>query len=150
MPNESSSGWRNYTRPLALAALFTVPGEAEVFVAWELYQHQDGDVMARLLWVAVGAIVMTAVIGLMVGFIVVGRFEGVVAGVISSLCYGTVLVGGILASYQLDVAFDLFGVEKNPDLFILTGVVPTLLTTPLYGWLLHGKMGKALLARAGL
>jgi hypothetical protein len=34
--------------------------------------------------------------------------------------------------------------------FVLTGVVPTFLTAPLYGWLLHGKVGKALLARIGM
>lgn len=150
MPDESSSDWRNYTRPLALAAVFTVSGNAEVFVAWELHHHQDGDVVVRLLWVAAAALIMAVTIGVMVGFIVGGRYEGLVAGVISSFCYGTVLVGGILASYELDVAIDLFGVEKDPELFILTVVVPTLLTTPLYGWLLHSKVGNALLARVGL
>jgi hypothetical protein len=34
--------------------------------------------------------------------------------------------------------------------FVLTGVVPTFLTAPLYGWLLHGNVGKALLARIGM
>lgn len=139
-----------YVRPLALAAVFTIPGVAMIFVLWGLVAYPDGDVVAKLLWSAASGIGMTVAIGLMVGFIVSGRYEGMIAGVISSFCYATVLVAAILICYEVDMVLDLFGVRGDPGLFVMTSVVPALLTTPLYGWLLHGKAGKAIFARFGL
>jgi hypothetical protein len=142
--------WGGYIRPLALAAVFTVPGQAMMFVFWGIVLYPDGDMAAKLLWTAASGVGMAVAIGLMVGFIVGGRYEGAIAGVISSFCYATVLIAAILISYKIDVALDMFGVRRDPKLFVLTGVVPTLLTTPLYGWLLHSDFGKSLLARIGL
>jgi hypothetical protein len=142
--------WGNYIRPFVLAAVFTVPGEAMVFVYWGVVHYPDGDIVDKLFWAAAIGIGMAVAIGLMVGFVVGRRYEGTIAGIISSFCYATVLVAAILISYQVYVALDLFGVRRDPMHFVLTGVVPTVLTTPLYGWLLHGKAGKALLSRIGL
>jgi hypothetical protein len=142
--------WGSYIRPLALAAVFTVPGAAILFVYWGMVLYPDGDIVAKLLWAAASGIGMAVAIGLMVGFIVGGRYEGAIAGVISSFCYATVLVAAVLISYEVDVVLDLFGIRRDPMRFVLTGVVPTFLTAPLYGWLLHGKVGKALLARIGM
>ncbi|MBE9553471.1 MAG: hypothetical protein IMF05_08410 [Proteobacteria bacterium] len=150
MQGKSDPVWRAYVRPLALAAVFTVPGEAMVFVCWGGAHCPDGDIVAQLLWGAASGAGMAVAIGLMVGFIVDGRYEGTIAGIISSFCYATVLVAAILIYYEVYVALDLFGVRGDPMRFVLTGVVPTFLTSPLYGWLLHGKAGKALLARIGL
>ena len=142
--------WGSYIRPLALAAVFTVPGEAMLFVFWGMVLYPDGDMVAKLLWTAASGVGTAVAIGLMVGFIVGGRYEGTIAGIISSFCYATVLVAAILISYEVDVALDVFGARRDPMLFVLTGFVPTFLTAPLYGWLLHGKAGKALLSRIGL
>jgi predicted MFS family arabinose efflux permease len=143
-------GWRGYVRPLAVATGFTVAGEAMVFVYWGLILHPGGDVVDKLIWTTTCAIGMGGTTGLMAGFIVGERYEGTVAAIISALCYVIVLAAGILVSYKIDTALDLFGVTHDPQLFILTGVVPTLLTAPLYGWLLHGNAGRALLSRIGL
>lgn len=142
--------WGGYIRPLALAAVFTVPGQAMMFVYWGVVLYPDGDIVAKLLWTAASGIGMAVAIGLMVGFIVGGRYEGAIAGVISSFCYATVLIAAILIIYEVDVARDLFEVWRNPMLFVLTAVVPIFLTAPLYGWLLHSDFGKSLLARFGL
>ncbi|MEN8197684.1 MAG: hypothetical protein ABFS30_14405 [Pseudomonadota bacterium] len=142
--------WGSYIRPFALAAVFTVPGEAMMFVYWGAVRYPDGDIMAKLLWAAAVGIGMAVAIGLMVGFVVGGRYEGTIAGVISSFCYATVLIAALLISYEVYVALDMFEVRRDPMRFVLSGVVPTLLTTPLYGWLLHGKAGKALFSRIGL
>lgn len=142
--------WGSYIRPLVLAAVFTVPGEGILFVYWGVMLYPGGDIVAQLIWTAASGIGTAVAIGLMVGFIVGGRYEGTIAGVISAFCYATVLVAAILISYQADVALDLFGARNNPMLFVLTGVVPTFLTAPLYGWLLHSNLGKALLSRIGL
>ena len=142
--------WGSYIRPLALAAVFTVPGEAMLFVFWAMVLYPDGDMVAKLLWTAASGVGTAVAIGLMVGFVVGGRYEGTIAGIISSFCYATVLVAAILISYEVDVALDVFGVRRDPMRFVLTGVVPTFLTAPLYGWLLHGNAGKALLSRIGL
>ena len=139
-----------YLRPFALAAFFLVPGEAAVFVLWEVTLPSEGSIMARLIWAVVDAIIMTAAIGLLVGFIVGERYEGAVAALIASCCYAIVLFGGILVCYEIDLELDLFGVRHNPELFVLSGIVPALLSTPLYGWLLHSNFGKSLLARIGL
>ena len=150
MLDRFSPEWEGYIRPLALAAFFLVPGEAAMFVLWEVTLPSEGSVMARLIWAAVDAVLMTAAVRLLVGFIVGQRYEGAVAAVIASCCYATVLFGGILVCYEIDLELDLFGVRRNPDLFILTSIVPALLSTPLYGWLLHSDFGKSLLARIGL
>ena len=140
----------DYVRPLAVAAVFTVAGEAMVFIVWELVHYPGGDVTAKLLWVTLAAMVLAAAIGFMVGFIVGGRYHGTVAAVVSSFCYATVLIAGILISYEIDMAKNLFGVRRDPELFVLTGILPAILTAPLYGWLLHSNLGKALLSRIGL
>lgn len=139
-----------YVRPLALAAVFTIPGAAMTFVLWGLVVHPGGDVGTKLFYAAASGIGMSVAIGLMVGFIVSGRYEGTIAGVLSSFCYATVLVAAILICYEADMLLDIFGIHRDPWLFVETSVVPALLTTPLYGWLLHGRAGKILLARVGL
>lgn len=150
MLERSGAAWRIYIRPFALAAIFTVVGETMMFVLWGMVLYSEGDVLARLLWAVVDAFAMSAVIGLMVGFIVGGRYNGAVAGVISSFCYATVLVAGILICFELDIVLGLFGIRNNPKLYIITVLLATLLSTPLYGWLLHSDKGKALFSRIGL
>jgi len=140
----------SYIRPFALAAVFTVSGEAMLFMYWLGTRYPDGDILANLFWTFASGVGMALAIGLMVGFIVGGRYEGLIAGVISSFCYATVLIAAILIIYEADVAMDLFEVRRNPMLFVLTAVVPIFLTAPLYGWLLHSDFGKALLTRIGL
>lgn len=140
----------NYIRPLALAAVFTVPGDVMLFMYWAGTRYPDGDILANLFWVFASGVGMALAIGLMVGFIVGGRYEGAIAGVIASFCYATVLIAAILISYEADVAMDLFEVRRNPVHFVITAVVPIFLTAPLYGWLLHSNAGKALLSRIGL
>ncbi|MBE9557900.1 MAG: hypothetical protein IMF08_13660, partial [Proteobacteria bacterium] len=137
-------------RPLVLAAAFTVPGEAMLFVLWEISLYSDGNMVTRLIWAAIDAVAMIVAIGLMVGFVVGRRHEGVSAAVISSCCYAIVLFGGILICYKIDMEQQLFGVQYDPGFFIMTSVVPALLSAPLYGWLLHSDRGQGLLARAGL
>lgn len=150
MQCEQSPARRHYVRPLVLAAMFTVVGETMVVVLWGFILYPGGGILSKLLLAAASAIVMAVAIGLMVGFIVGGRFKGPVAAVASSLCYTIVLVAGILISYKIDMATDLFGVRRDPTLFVLTGVLPAISSAPLYGWLLHGELGKDLLARLGL
>ena len=150
MQSEQSPARRHYIRPLALAAVFTVAGETMVVVLWGLVLFPGGSILAKLLSAGAAAIIMAVGIGLMVGFVVGGRFKGPVAAVVSSLCYATVLAAGILISYEIDMAIDIFGVRRDPTLFVLTGIVPAILSAPLYGWLLHGDLGKDLLARLGL
>lgn len=139
-----------YFRPLVLAAFFALPGAAITFVFWGLVVSSGGDVRAKLLYAVASGVGETVAVGFMVGFIVSGRYEGMIAGVISSLCYATVLIAATLICYEIDMALNLFGVPRDPGLFFMTSVVPALLTAPLYGWLLHGRMGKALFARLGL
>jgi vacuolar-type H+-ATPase subunit I/STV1 len=141
---------KRYGRPLVLAALFTLPGAAAAFVFWGMLVNPGGNVLAQLFCAVASGIGMTLAIGLMVGFIVSGRYEGAIAGVISSFCYATVMIAVILICYEVDMALDLFGARRDPALFVMTSVVPALLTTPIYGWLLHGKLGKAIFTRLGL
>lgn len=150
MQGRSDPVWRVYIRSFAAAAVFTVPSEAMVYVLWGMVLYPDGNIVAKLIWTAVDAVVMALAIGLMVGFIVGQRYEGAVAAVISSFCYAIVLFGGILIGYEIEMEMDLFGVQHDTELFVLTSIVPALLTAPLYGWLLHSKAGKALLVRVGL
>lgn len=150
MQGKSDPMWGAYIRPFAVAAAFTVPGEAMAFVYWGVVLYPGGDLATKLLWTAASGVGITVAIGLMVGFIVGGRYEGTIAGVISSFCYATVLIAATLISYEVDVAMDLFGVRHDPMRFVLTGVVPAFLTAPIYGWLLHGDAGEALLSRIGL
>jgi len=150
MLDGAGPGWKVYIRPLAVATAFAVAGEAMVFVYWGLILHPGGEVMDKLFWAVACAVGMGGATGLLVGFVVGTRYKGTVAASLSGFCYVIVLAAGILVSYEADAAVDLFGVRHDPLLFILTGVVPTLLTAPLYGWLLHSITGRALLSRIGL
>jgi hypothetical protein len=145
-----SPGWKVYLRPLAVATAFTVAGEAMIFAYWGLFLHPEGDVLTKLFWTAACGIGMGAATGLLVGFVVGARYRGTVAANLSAFCYVIVLAAGILISYEADAVANLFRVRQYPFHFLMTGVVPTLLTAPLFGWLLHSTRGKRILKRVGL
>lgn len=147
-------GWvgpkRKFVRPTVVAAVFILPGEAMVWLFRGPHLQTDGDLTAEIvLSLAVGP-AMAIAIGLMVGFTVGERHHGLVAGTIASLCYATVTVATILLGFELDTEFDLFRVTENPALFFATVVMPFLVSTPLYGWLLHSRIGDCILSRLRL
>jgi hypothetical protein len=76
----------SYVRTLVLAAIFTALGEAAGFLFWGTTLYPGGDIAAQLLWAAANWIITALAIGLMTGFMVIDRYEGAIAGVVSAFC----------------------------------------------------------------
>jgi hypothetical protein len=66
-----------------------------------------------------------------------------------AVCF-SVLAFCTFLCYRLDHVLGLFGAREAPVLFIAGGLVPALLGSALYGWLLHSHKGATLLARVSL
>lgn len=133
-----------------VAVGFTLAGDAMTFALWGFVWYPGGETLAKLFWITVNTLALSLAAGGMVGFIVGNRYRGTVAGVVAALCYATVMIAGLMARYELDLAFGLFRVSHDPVGFILTGMLPALVCAPFYGWLLHSRVGQSLLSRLGL
>lgn len=90
------------------------------------------------------------VIGSLVNIFVTGRLQSYKAALTAGLIYFTVLAFCVWLCYQIDLSIGLFGAHESPRLFVLGGLVPAMLTSVVYAWILYSQTGRALLDRAGL
>lgn len=139
-----------YIRSLLVAAVLIFTGEAAGFVVWGLILHPEEDHFYKFLWTMLDALVMAVTVGLLAGLVADRRYDGVLAGLLASLCYAIVLVAGLLASYKIDLETNRFGAGPLMRGHIVSSLVTALIMSPLYGWLLHSKRGRTLLKRCGL
>lgn len=131
---------------MALAAV----GEATYFVVWGLWLFPEGDVLAKLGWTVVCVVAMGAVIGAGVVAFVIDRQVGILAIVVTAVIYAAVLSICTVICANVDRHFDYFGGATEPTLFVLAGLIPAILSSGLYAWLLHSRRGQSILARVRL
>ncbi len=93
---------------------------------------------------------MGATIGALVNVVVTGRSPARSAAITSAVIYFSVLAFCVGLCYQIDTSIGFFGANEEPILFILGGLVPALLTSVAYAWLLYSEAGQAFLGRIGL
>lgn len=139
-----------YLRPITVAMALAAMGEAIYFVVWGLWLFPEGDVLAMAAWTATCVVAMGAVIGAGVIAFVVERVVGLAAVICSAAIYAVVLSACTLICASLDSHFDYFGGATAPTLFVLAGLIPAILTSGVYGWLLYSRAGNGILLRVGL
>ena len=139
-----------FVRPIVVAMALTIFGELLILYMWGIALFPAGSLASKLVWTVTCGIAMGATIGSLVNVFVTGRIRPRIAALISSLIYFAVLSFCVGLCYQIDLSLRLFGAVEAPALFILGGLIPALLTSVLYGWLLHSARGQAALARVGL
>lgn len=138
-------------RPVKLGILFSVLGEAVIFIVWGLWLYPEGNIVQKFLWTIVFCGVgMGATIGVFISSIVESRYWGrqaIIACIIISF-----LILGLFCNvlcFQLDMHFNYFGSSSTPNLFIINGIVMSIFGGALLGWLNFSYRGIKLLERLG-
>lgn len=136
-----------HLRPIKLAILLSVFGEAIIFLVWGIILYPEGSLINKFLWTIVFCgLGMGSALGAIITFSVVGKFKGTKAIIFCSVLSGIIL--GVFCNYlcfNLDLHFNYFGGQKTPDLFIWNGIIMSFLGGALLGWLCFTKRGSNLL-----
>ncbi len=147
---EANLSRRDFVRPIILAIALTFLGEMAILLIWGRFLFPAGDFIAKLLWTAVCGLAMGATIGALVTLLVTGRLQGVRVILGTATLYLGVLSLCTLLCYQIDLDLNLFGARQAALLFIAGGMVPAVVSTFLYVWLLYSHKGRRFLARLGV
>lgn len=139
-----------FVRPIVVVTALTLGGEMMIFLIWGLGIFPDGELLPKFVWTATCGVAMGATIAALTILLVTGRLEGRRAAAAAGVISFAVLAFCTFLCYRLDLSLDLFGARAAPELFVSGGLVPALLGSALYGWLLHARRGASLLARLGL
>jgi hypothetical protein len=140
----------DFVRPITVAIAFTLLGELLIFYIWGIQLFPEGIVWKKLVWTITCGIAMGATIGAFVNITITGRLHGTRGGVVASLIYFSVLAFCVGLCYQIDLVVRFFGAREFPLLFILGGLVPALITSIAYSWLLFSAPGQSTLSKIGL
>ena len=137
-----------FVQPIVVATALTFGGEMLILLVWGVWLFPGGGLLPKFVWTATCGIAMGATIGALTILFVAGRLWGRTAALVAAgLSFGVLSFCTILC-YRLDLALDLFGARPAPTFFVAGGLIPALLGSGLYGWLLHSQTGSSLLARA--
>lgn len=140
----------DFVRPISVALSLTLLGEAIIFVVWGIYLFPVGNLSTKLVWTGTCGIAMGATIGGLVNVKVTGRLDGNKAAFWSGSIYFAVLGFCTVLCFQIDLATgSQFGAQQAPLLFVGGGIIPALITSLVYSWLLHSRGGNALLVKFG-
>lgn len=145
----SPSRKKDYLRPTIVAMALSAIGEATYFVLWGLVLFPGGNVLAKFTWTATCVVAMGAVIGVGVAAFVMERLDGKAAALGTAFVYAAVLSACTLICAHLDRQFDYFGGASQPTLFLAAGLIPAVLSSALYAWLLYSGLGRTILQRLG-
>lgn len=136
---------RAFARPLKLALLFSVGGEAAIFVVWGLILFPEGNVFNKFMWTIVYCgLGMGGALGTVVALGILGRLEGWKAVILTTALSGVML--GLLCNIlclRLDQTFHYFGGTGAGLLFIANGLGMSLVGGALLGWLTFTEAGRA-------
>ncbi|MEZ2415000.1 hypothetical protein ACA086_08535 [Muriicola sp. E247] len=152
MKNSSNISANEILRPLKLSILFSILGEAVIFVVWGVLLYPEGNLLHKFLWTIVFCgFGMGAAIGSIIALFVVGKWKGVYAVIFCAELSGIVL--GLFCNYlcfYLDMHFDYFGGKETPLLFVINGTVIATLGGALVGWLCFTEKGKRVLNKLNM
>ncbi len=122
--------------PVYYATALTLAAEALYLIAFGVVLFPSGSIAGKVLWSFTCGIAMGAIVG-------------VATIVLRPLCRdrkSQLLVPAVVMAFvgsycaficsQIDVHFNFFGGGENTGIFILSGVIPSIIGGLLYGWLL--------------
>ncbi len=141
---------RQVVRPVAVAIAFTLAGEVLIFLIWGISLFPVGAIWRKLIWTTTCGVAMGASIGAFVNVFVTGQLRPPKAPIAAAAIYFSVLAFCVALCYQIDLSIGFFGAREAPWLFILGGLIPALVTSYAYAWLLYSNSGQAILTRVGL
>jgi hypothetical protein len=140
----------DFTRPITVAITFTLLGEALIFFVWGVHLFPVGALWRKAVWTGTCGVAMGATIGALVNIVVIGRMDGRRAVLWSGLLYFVVLAFCTFLCFHIDLATGSgFGAQEAPILFVVGGVMPALISSFAYSWLLFSEKGSKLLSRLG-
>lgn len=126
-------------RMFIIAVVLTTVAEMFYLVVWGIFLFPDGSLPGKVVWTLTCGIAMGLVIGSVTYLWVEDRFHG------GEAVLGAALVMAAVDSYctwlcsVIDVRIGYFGGAERSTLFILSGVVPSVLGGLVYGWFVYGQ-----------
>ncbi len=129
-----------YLKPLRLSILLSVIGEASIFLIWGTYLYPEGNIWYKFLWTLVFCGVgMGSVIRVVIDLFIVDKLDGLKA-IIASAATAFLILGVFcnLLCFKLDLHFNLFGAQEASNLFIINGMLMSLLGGLLLGFMCFG------------
>ncbi len=136
---------RSLARPLKLAILFSVLGEAVILVVWGFYLFPEGSWFNKFMWTIVYCgLGMGGAFGSVVALGLLGRVDGWRAVVLSALL-STVMLGLLCNTLclRLDMTFGYFGAQGAGLLFMVNGIVMSAIGGAVLGWMTFTDRGRA-------
>ncbi|ARU54714.1 MAG: hypothetical protein MI864_02390 [Pseudomonadales bacterium] len=132
-----------FTRPLALAIIFSVGLELVNYLVFGLLANTQGANLGQFVWmVLLGGIGMGAVLGAFIDIILVGRVSGKegIQGTVLLSCMTIGITAKLLTLNLTPLATD-FGASYFPALYLVTGIATAAISGLIMGWLLFTEEG---------
>ncbi len=141
----------HYLRPLYVSLILSVFAELILFLYFGVLINDEGNMLNKFLWsVIFCGIGMGSVFGIAILVFVLDRMTGWFA--ISMTTALAIIFFGVcnFICFRLDQKFNYFGGINNPELFLFTGWLLSILGGLLIGTLLFTDTGNRLLNRLGI
>jgi hypothetical protein len=141
-----------FSRPLIVSLFFSVIGELLLLVLYGIILFPEGNMMYKVLWsLGFCGIGMGAILGTGINLLIVGRFAGSKAILLTILLAAlTMGLACDLLCLNLDLHFNYFGAQASPVLFAAGGVLGSLIGGAGIGGLLFSETGRSILDRIGI
>jgi hypothetical protein len=107
----------------------------------------QGPLLSKLMWTLTCGITMGCLIAVLTIVLVVGRLHGKAA---FFTCAGILFLTGTGCAFlcsRIDAVMNYFGGPENTQLFIMSGIIPSVIGGLVYGWLLYSDTGQSVMAR---
>jgi len=135
---------RAFARPLKLALLFSILGEAVLLLVYGFYLFPEGSWFSKFMWTIVYCgMGMGGAFGAVVALGLLGRVDGWRAIVLTTLL-ATVMLGIFcnVLCLRLDMTFGFFGARESGLLFMASGIILSPLGGAVLGWLTFTEAGR--------
>ena len=137
---------QQYQYALAIPLIFSILLELTYWLVWGIMWF-PGHIWEKLLWALSCGLGMGSVVGVISCMFIVGKLSNTKA-IFGSFAL-VVLVGSFctINCFLMDRQANLWGAVTNPNLFLISGFVGTLIGAILYSWLVFTPAGNQFIAR---
>lgn len=141
-----------FRRPIVVCTAGTLLSELGLLVVFGLWLFPAGSVVGKALWTIVFCgIGMGLVVGTAVGWLVVGRYDGIKAILATTgLSVAILGVGCNALCFAIDRQLNHFGAVDRPVLWLASGLVLSIVGGLAAGAILFSRRGQKLLNRLNL
>lgn len=141
-----------FRRPIVVCTVGTLLSELGLLLVFGLWLFPEGSVLGKALWtIAFCGIGMGLAVGTAIGWLVVGRYDGLRAILATTgLSVGILGVGCNALCFSIDRQLNHFGAVDRPVLWLASGLVLSIVGGLLVGAILFSSRGQKLLNRLNL